>query len=78
MRVELSRQQRQEIEAKKKELESFKRKFEGGGKGKSEDARPESPGGGEKKVFIAKRRPTLRMPVYNSSGHRVKQQDQVS
>ena len=82
MRVELSRQQRQEIEAKQKEMEAFKRKLGGGGKVKGEDLRPESPRE-EKKVSSAgpvtnKRRTTFRLPHYNSAGHKVKQDNTVS
>ncbi len=83
MRVELSRQQREEIDAKKKEIESFKRKLGGGGGKsksddlKSDDVRPESPQPARKvsRVRAVKQRPVL---MYNSAGHRLKPDDDVS
>ncbi len=78
MRVELSRQQREEIKAKQKETESFKQRFGGGGgKPKSDDVRPESPQCAKKvsRVKAVKQRPVL---TYNSNGHRLKSDDTVS
>lgn len=79
MRVELSRQQREDIEAKQKEMESFKRKFSG--KSKIEDLAPESPRSEKKtpsaKSATRKQRAMFRVSVYNSAGHKVKPEDVV-
>ncbi len=81
MRVELSRQQREEIETKQKEIESYKRKLSGS-KSKTEDAMPESPRC-DKKTSSANsatrnQRAMFRLSVYNSAGHKVKPEDAVS
>lgn len=80
MRVELSRQQREDIEAKQKEIESFKRKLSGKSK-TADDMTPESPRS-EKKASSAKsgtrkQRAMFRVSVYNSAGHKVKPEDTV-
>lgn len=72
-RCELSKLQREDIEAKQRELENMRKRFSGGGKtstpGKSNDVRPESPSAERtrpKGLPIKRRIPNLRIPLYTS------------
>ena len=80
MRVELSRQQRVEIEAKQKEMESFKKKLApGGAKAREDDLRAESPINDKKSAGAVDigRRPSFRLPRC-SAGRRPVEESIVS
>lgn len=80
MRVELSRQQRVEIEAKQKEMEAFKKKLTpGGAKAREDDLRAESPSNDKKSAVTIdiRRRSSFRLPRC-STGRRPTEESIVS
>lgn len=83
-RTELSRQLREELEAKQKEIQSFRQKLgassdqPGAAKGKTEGPRPESPRGEGKRVgesVSIPRRTSFRLPTYLTRAHKEKQRE---
>lgn len=77
-RSELSKLLREEIEAKQKEMDSYRKKFSGGKpgttSGKSDEVRPESPSFGEKKakMIYSRRGGYFCVPVPLYSSHTAK------
>ncbi len=85
-RTELSRQQREEIEAKQKELQSFRKKLGASAdeaspvKSKFEGPRPESPQGEKRKVgktVSIPRRASFRLPTYLTRAQRKEEPQQL-